>query len=174
MHPGDVAPLVREAADELRARTDARPELGVAGVELSEDLVLCVRFETATSEAVEGVQLAGGTLSVPIIGTRRREEFILELNCADWDSQPPTAELLDATGVPLPNERWPEDRSGRGIVLGHPLYGARKFFCRPGTREFHTHPQHEDNPWDRHRESMTLDGIVLGLLRDLTHRWTIR
>lgn len=111
---------------------------------------------------------------VPIIGTLSTEEFILRLDCSDWDSQAPTAELLDGDGNPLPSERWPHDKGGRGIVQGHPDFGDRKFFCREGTREFHTHPQHEDHPWDRDREGITLHGIVLGLLHDLKHRWALR
>lgn len=167
------------SVDELRERVAAAPELNVLDIDLRNEVELRIRFETSTSEAAGGLldpsgTPIGGGMVVPTIGTLRSEAFILKLDCTDWDSQPPTAELLDSDGNPLPSERWPHDKSGRGIVQGHPTFGDRKFFCREGTREFHTHPQHEDHPWDRYREGMTLYGIVIGLLQDLTHRWTFR
>jgi hypothetical protein len=174
VHPADVALLVAASVEELRERLEAQPGLAVRAVELTDDVDLSIRFEIATSEGAPGLAGMAAGPAVPIIGTRRTEEFILHLDCGDWDSQPPTAELRDDQDTLLSNDRWPHDRRERGIVQGHPLYGDRKFFCRPGIREFHTHPQHEDQPWDAIREGMTLHGIVLGLLYDLTHRWTFR
>jgi hypothetical protein len=185
MHPADVAPFVAAAVDELRERVATLPGLGVHDVKLREHTTLYVHFETRTSEAaaqvlpfglapVAGAVAVTGGMAVPIIGTSRTERFILKLDCTDWDSQPPTIELCDADGNPLAPDRWPHDKTNQGIVQGHPDYGDRKFFCREGTREFHTHPQHEDQPWDRCREGLTLHGIVISLLYDLTHRWTFR
>lgn len=171
MHPDDAARFVAASVEELRAGLEELPELPIRAVELRDRTRLLIRFESQTSESLPGLSPVG---TVPLIGSLRREQFILALGCADFDSQPPTAELLDGEERPLPAERWPHDPQGLGIVQGHHLFGNRKFFCRPGTREFHTHRQHEDHPWDRYREGFTLKGIAIGLLRDLTERWTFR
>ena len=47
----------------------------------------------------------------------------------------------------------------------------RKFFCRYGTREFHTHPQHADQPWDAFRPLHRLEQIVIELMRDMRGRF---
>jgi hypothetical protein len=185
MHPADVAAFIETCVAELHEQVAARPDLGVQAIERN-DVELSVTFETSTSATAAqvldvgavapqgGVAAATGGMEVPIIGTQRRERFVLQMDLTDWDSQPPTAVLCDESGNVLPNGRWPHDRGSRGIVEGHPEFGDRKFFCRPGTREFHSHPQHEDTPWDAIREGTTLHGIITGLLFDLTHRWTFR
>ena len=38
------------------------------------------------------------------------------------------------------------------IVQGHPKTG-RPFFCVPGIREYHDHPQHSGDPWLLHRHT---------------------
>jgi hypothetical protein len=98
-------------------------------------------------------------------------DLILRTRCDDWDGRPPEIDLLDANRAEL--TEWPKDTTGRGIVHNHPDY-TRPFFCRPGTREYHTHPVHKDDPWDKHREGATLAGIIVGLLDDLANRWTMR
>lgn len=173
MHPDHVAALVADQVNELEAALGGL-ELPVQSVELRESTVLLIRFTSRTTESITGLSGIPGVAEVPMLGTMTEEEFVLQLNCDDFDSQPPEALLLDADGSPLPPERWPHDKKGMGIVQGHPLYPDRKFFCRPGTREFHTHPQHEDQPWDEIREGRSIDKIALGILQDLRDRWTIR
>lgn len=95
---------------------------------------------------------------------------VLALNLTQYDAQPPTAELLDAARRPLPPEAWPREFGPQGIVPEHPLF-RRPFFCRRGLREYHTHFQHEDDPWDRHREGLPLHAVVVELLHDLGVRW---
>jgi hypothetical protein len=184
VHPADVAAYIDASVAELRKRVAARPDLGATTIDL-DGVELSVTFESSTSESASQVFGVGGPVSgnlaglatgleVPIIGTRRAERFVLRLDLTDWDSQPPTAILCDEHAEILPNPRWPHAHGSRGIVEGHPKFGDRKFFCRPGTREFHTHPQHEDTPWDAIREGTPLYGIVIDLLFNLTHRWTFR
>jgi len=180
MHPDDVARHVDASVDVLRDAV--QPDLPIVDIEL-DGTQLRVRYEVellASTPAAAGPgvlvgnQIVGTVFNVPILGSRRREQLILTLDVTDFDSQPPTAELLAADGTPLPPERWPRDVEGQGIVPDHPLWRRRPFFCRPGTREFHTHPQHEDEPWDAYREGMSLSNIVLSLIRDLTTRWTMQ
>jgi len=174
VHPDHVAELVAEQAIALEEKLQ-QLDLPVTKVELRQHTNLLVSFKSRTTRSIAGITGIPGVSEVPLLGTTQEEEFVLFLECDDFDSQAPTVVILDSDEVLLPPERWPHDGKNRGIVQGHPDFGPlRKFFCRPGTREFHSHPQHEDTPWDAERESMTIDGLVLGILRDLKERWTIR
>jgi hypothetical protein len=181
MHPDDVVRHVDASVDALRNAVAVQPDLPIVDIEL-EGIQLRVRYEVellasapaAGPGVIVGNEFVGPVFNVPILGTRHREQFILELDLTDFDSQPPTAELLAPDQTPLPRNRWPRDTDGQGIVPDHPLWRDRPFFCRPGTREFHTHPQHEDEPWDSYREGMSLSSIVLSLIRDLTTRWMMQ
>lgn len=170
MHPDDSAALVAEQVEALRALL-ASLDLPVGMADLYGRTDLRISFRSRTSEAIQEIPGLG---EIRLLGTMREEQLVLAMDCDNFDAQPPLAYLLDEDGAMLPAERWPHDPRRRGIVRGHHLYGDRPFFCRPGTREFHTHRQHEDEPWDAVRESMTIDGIAIGILRDLTERWTIR
>ena len=182
MHPDDVADFVAESVEQLRISVAKDPQLDVRAVELRDGTQLFVRFASETREAAEyasmfasiGGQQTAFARGVPILGTARREERVLHFDCTDWDGQPPRVQLLDEHERPVPDAEWPKDPDRRGIVFGHPQFGPGPFFCRPGTREFHTHPQHQDEPWDRFRAVMPLSQIVAELLRDLTWRWTLR
>jgi hypothetical protein len=182
VHPDDVADFVALQVAQVAARA---PSVGVdpKAVTLEGRTALFVELDARvwTKEKVSlpsGLLLPDGrgiatTRTIPIIGQSSAERVVLHVGCDDFDGKPPTAELLGADRVALPSDRWPSDTNDRGIVPTHPKYG-RPFFCRPGLREFHEHPQHEDEPWDRYREGFTLHGVVLGLLHDLRTRWYLR
>jgi hypothetical protein len=182
MHPDDVALHIDASVDALRAAVGAQSDTSVGKIELNSlELHIHYAVQTHASELAQGGsglvvgnQLVGPVFNVPILGSAHSEEFVLALDLTDYDSQPPTAELLLTDGTPLPRERWPKDIQRGGIVPDHPDWPHRPFFCRPGTREYHRHPQHEDDPWDRHREGMSLSNFVLSLLHDLTTRFTMR
>ena len=109
MHPAHVATFVAAGVDELRRQVADQPRLRVRSIDLRNDVELSVRFESSTSQtdrqqiSVSAPGLPPGLaamavgIEVPIIGTLRAEEFILRLDFSDWDSQPPTAVLHDAT-----------------------------------------------------------------------------
>jgi hypothetical protein len=169
MHPDHVTELVASQVGDLETRLE-RLDLRVFGVELRDDTDLYIRFTSTVTRALD----VAGLGVVRLAPSATEEEFVLRLQCNDFDSQPPLVTLLDASENLLPPTRWPRDDRRHGIVLGHHLYGQRNFFCRPGTREFHTHRQHEDHPWDEVREQTTIDGLAVGILVDLRDRWTIR
>ena len=182
MHPQDVAQHLSASVQALHDAVAAQQDSPIEDIRL-DGVSLRTRFavDAAVSAGAAGsaVPVAPGmvqqaTMNIPILGTRQRETRVLMMDCEDWDSQPPTATLELADRSPLPRERWPRDPDGQGIVADHPLFGDRPFFCRPGLREFDSHPQHEDHPWDLYREGTTLSAIVLGLIVDLTTRWTMR
>jgi hypothetical protein len=180
MHPDDVREFVALAVAEFRAAALAS-NLPITKITLENDLHLYVEFELRRYKASPMPVINGGPplgaglfhpdgnlLSVPDLATPAtllKRVILFELS--DWDSQPPTAELLDDQREALAVEEWPQKLTRRGIVNGHPNY-ARPFFCRPGLREFHTHPQHEDEPWDAIRGAgITLTALVLGLVNEI-------
>lgn len=183
MHPGDVAAYVAGQVAELQRRVQEAPELGVTCVALENDTDLYITFRKRERPRLEATlpadvlgpqgQEVTKRFVVPDLGRASERELILFLECDGLDGRPPTAQLLSADRSPLPAEQWPTDLGGgQGVIHGHRDY-PRKFFCRPGLREFHTHSQHADEPWDRYREQLPLRTVVLGLLNDLQKRWTL-
>ncbi len=182
MHPGDVLDYVVAEVAELERRIQAAPALGVTRVALEDDIVLYVHFRKQERPRIgatlqSGIVGPGGQAvsiryeAVDLSRTSERE-LILMLECDDFDGHPPTAQLLQADRAPLPAGQWPTDLSRQGVIHGHRDY-ARPFFCRRGLREFHSHPQHQDEPWDLFREALPLHTIVLELLSDLRSRWVL-
>lgn len=184
MHPADVAEFVAGAVDELRGRLEARPELRAGPPALEDQICLYVPFSYEARRLVQealpsGIVLPGEVQAasvwvVPDLGAPTEERrLILHLDLTDFDGQPPTAELLRDDRELLPAAEWPRSLSQQAIVHNHRDFN-RPFFCRPGLREFHTHPQHEDEPWDKYREGRPLHSIVtelLDLLQD-RHSWS--
>ena len=195
MHPDDVLDLLAGQVAELERMLESRPELGVMGLERADtDILITIGVEhTAAAPVPLEVALAvagekklvvpgvGGDVVtlfnvptlVPILGQQTKRDLLLRVGCDGFDGRPPLAELLRPVDrTPLPGPEWPRDPAGQGIVDGHPRY-KRKFFCRPGFREFHEHDQHADQPWDAIREQSTLGWLLVPLLSDLMTRWKL-
>ena len=182
MHPSLVRSHVEGSVDDLRARLRGNSQLGVFEVRLDVDrLELDIAFdhdahETELVAVQSGLLLPGGRAltraqRVPILGRSRTRRLILHLELDNFDLFPPTATLLQESGGPLPPDQWPTSLAGGGIVPDHPIY-RRPFFCRRGLREYHSHEEHEDEPWARWRDALPLHAIVLELLEDLRVRWS--
>lgn len=182
MHPRDVAEHVQASVAAVSDRLARRKELGVSAVDLEGDTDLFVHFTStvwslgvaqARHVNAEGRVTISNSIGVDL-SARQRVERVLHFGLEDYDSQPPTANLLDTHRHLLPLASWPKDDRGvAGVVAEHPEF-RRPFFCRPGLREYHTHFQHEDDPWDRHREGLALHETVIGLLDDFRLRWVLR
>lgn len=179
MHPEDVAEFVAGSVGILAQKLQQNPELGGApDLEGTKLYIPFLKLErTLVKHSVgTGLVLPGGSgvsmvHQVPLLGRPpTTRELILNLDLDDYDGQPPTAELLTPDRSPLPASEWPKSIHGQGIVASHKDYG-RPFFCRRGLREYHSHPQHEDDPWDKYREHLALHQIVLELLTGLRHTW---
>lgn len=179
MHPEDVAEFVAQSVAVLTEKLSQNQELG--GPPSLEGTKLYVPFVKLGRPLVKHaldtglVAPGGGGMSmiyeVPLLGVApTSRDLVLYLDVEDFDGQPPTAELLLPDRTPLPAAEWPKSIHGRGIVLNHKDYD-RPFFCRRGLREYHSHPQHEDDPWDRYREHLGLDQIVIELLDGLRNTW---
>lgn len=171
MHPDDVTDLVEEQVDLLREQLHHAADSPVEDVSLT-GTTLDVRFTKVSRGMLVARPGEGSLVPQRVVDLSRKvtRSLILHMECDNFDAQPPTAELLDVDGNPLPATQWPQDLAGGGIVGAHPQY-PRPFFCRRGLREYHTHPQHEDDPWDGHREGLALHALVLELLHDLGERW---
>jgi hypothetical protein len=183
MHPGDVCEYVAGQVAELGRRIDDAPELGVTGIALERDTDLYITFHKRERPRLEATMPAGlvgpqgqevtKTFMVVDFSQVSERELILLMECDGLDGRPPTAQLLAVDRSPLPPEQWPTDLGGgQGVIHGHRDY-PRKFFCRPGLREFHTHPEHADNPWDSYREQLPLSVVAFNLLDDLQKRWPL-
>jgi hypothetical protein len=197
MHPEDVQELLVEQVAELKRMLGDLSELDVNTVELvgTDILISQTVAHTAVTDVPPALALqlsgaktlliaapGGGVVQqvvsvpqkVPDLSRITSDELLLRVGCDDFDGQPPLAELLRPSDrTPLPGPEWPTDPSGRGIVDGHPLY-KRKFFCRPGFREFHSHPEHQDTPWDAIRHQSSIGGLLIPLLNDLKTRWRMQ
>lgn len=82
-------------------------------------------------------------------------EAVVLLDGARYNADPLSLTVADRNGEPLPSDRWP---SG----LFHSQHPAlqRPFACLRGLLEYHTHPSHTDDPWDRYRNSIRLVDLV--------------
>jgi hypothetical protein len=107
----------------------------------------------------DGVQLDVGFLArlglagvqVPVMTA------CIRLDYTDYDLQPPSVEFIDPfTGgyapPPVPAVVPTPEGPRNLLVAGHPETG-RPFFCVPGTREYHDHPQHSGDSWLLHRDA---------------------
>jgi hypothetical protein len=172
---------VADGLEEIKQRLTSL-ELPVDDVVLLDRFQIYVSLNVARRPSTPAVDAQGAPLfigggqwimSVPILGAAKEEQaMVAHFDCTDFDSQAPTAELMDSARNVLPGGQWPRDLKDGGIVFGHPDFN-RPFFCRPLLREYHSHPQHADDPWDSHREGTTLAGIVLSLLGSLNERWIL-
>lgn len=90
----------------------------------------------------------------------------LQLQCDNWNEQPPSIALLAPDGSPLTS--LPSNPTGVFNFSAHPSTG-RAFVCMLGSREYHTHPSHVTDSWDniKHADKYKLGGI----LTQLWHAW---
>jgi hypothetical protein len=86
---------------------------------------------------------------------------MFQLDCGQFDAQPPSVAMVDPdTGQDLPIERWTP-----GVPHSiHPITG-RPFVCIQGVAEYHSHPSHLDDSWDRYRTRYRLAQTIRRLLQ---------
>lgn len=95
-----------------------------------------------------------------------RTPLRLRLNCENWNTRPPSIDLLDSAGsymLKLPN--------GMSSVFNPSAHGntGRPFVCMRGSLEYHTHPSHLTDSWESLRTSD--DYTLGGILTQLWHAW---
>jgi hypothetical protein len=183
VHPDDVAEYVLSEVEELRRTIAETPQLNVLEVKLEDRTELFLRFRKVDHARIEAITVPGliapnqQPIGIPTaaidLSQKSERELVLQMNCEDLDGVPPTAELRQEDLTPLSPEEWPQGLTREGMAQGHPEY-QRPFFCRRGLREYHSHPGHQDDPWDKYRESVSLHVIAIELLGELQSRWTMR
>jgi len=95
-----------------------------------------------------------------------RTPIRVRLVCTDWDDQPPSVELLNSAGQFL--QSLTPNPTGVFNGSAHAVTG-RPFVCMAGSREYHTHTSHLNDPWSQHRDK---PGFSLGdILTKLWHAW---
>jgi len=94
----------------------------------------------------------------------------IQLVAPQWDEEPPRVVLLTADGCPWPvaSAGQPPDTAFRsGGVFNHNAHEitGRTYVCMPGSYDYHTHPMHTADVWERYRgkPGMSLTGILLRL-----------
>lgn len=185
MHPADVAAHVGDSVATMAAQLAARPELRAGAARLENDVQCYIPVTVSQRTSLQhtfasSLVLPGGggiqtVFRVPDLSpsAKHDRDLVLHLDLTNYDADPPAADLLLPDRSPLPPDQWPKSLDGQGIVPSHPDY-ARPFFCRRGLREYHLHPQHEDDPWDKHREELALHAVVIEILHDLQTRLVLR
>ena len=83
----------------------------------------------------------------------------LRFHCDDWNTLPPSIELLTAEGEQL--AVVPGRVTGVFNHSAHPITG-NPFICMRGSREYHTHGSHVADLWEplRTQSNMSLGGIL--------------
>jgi hypothetical protein len=86
---------------------------------------------------------------------------LFKLECSQFDAEPPSVSMVDpTTRAELALEQWTP-----GVPHSvHPLTG-KPFVCLQGTAEYHTHPSHRDDTWDRYRRVFRLKETIHRLLQ---------
>ncbi|HEV2173647.1 MAG TPA: hypothetical protein VGR71_08770, partial [Nitrospira sp.] len=82
------------------------------------------------------------------------------LDCSSFDAQPPSVTMVDpGTREPLAIGRWTP-----GVPHSiHPTLN-RPFVCIQGVLEYHLHPSHLGDGWDRYRRTIRLPQTIKALL----------
>ncbi len=86
---------------------------------------------------------------------------VFRLACGQFDAESPSVSMVDPTAhTELSMEQWTP-----GVPHSvHPLTG-KPFVCLQGTAEYHTHPSHLADSWDRYRRVFRLKETVHRLLQ---------
>lgn len=92
--------------------------------------------------------------------------FRVRLTCDNWDDQPPSIDLLDASGAYL--SVVPPHVGNVFNPSAHRNTG-RPFVCMRGAREYHTHESHTSDYWANYRGQEGND--LLGLVAQLWRAW---
>ncbi|CCF97126.1 conserved hypothetical protein [Ralstonia solanacearum K60] len=95
-----------------------------------------------------------------------RAPLRLRFNCQNWNTQPPSIDLLDSTGAYL--HQLPGVLPTVFNTSAHPTTG-RPFICMRGSLEYHTHTSHLSDHWESLRTSG--DYTLGGILTQLWYAW---
>lgn len=88
----------------------------------------------------------------------------IRMLCENWDDEPPSIQILSLNGDLL--QAIKTDPAGVFNNSRHPSTGL-PFICMRGSREYHTHPSHINDPWSNYRgkSGYDLGGILTQIWR---------
>lgn len=86
--------------------------------------------------------------------------FELRFDGPRYDSDPLSLVVCDADSRPLPGPHWPG-----ALYFGqdHPIL-RRPFCCLRGLAEYHLHPSHVLDPWERSRPTLRFPTLLAHVL----------
>lgn len=82
-----------------------------------------------------------------------------------YDAEPFRVSVTREDGTPLPGAEWPTPLRW----LDHPVFGG-PFICVQGTYEYHAHPSHFENTWDKHRFHIRLADLLLHIQKRMSQQ----
>lgn len=107
-----------------------------------------------------GVRAERDEQNVLVHAPQLGNERVLVLDAERYDGEPVGVSVADCAGITLPGTAWPP-----GLYGGeHPVLG-RPFVCVRGTLDYHAHPSHTSDPWERYRGRLRLPELIAHLLR---------
>lgn len=95
-----------------------------------------------------------------------RTPIRIRTDWSDWNDQPPSVQLLNSDGIPL--MELPQGLPNQFNGSAHPVTG-RPFICMAGTKEFHTHSSHLNEPWENYQHKPNYD--MGGILMQIWNAW---
>ena len=127
---------------------------------LQSEVELC-RNDASISVPGIAIELQGTEIFARFAAGRDGKPGAFRLDCSGFDANPPSVMMVDPqSGEELTIERWTP-----GVPHSiHPLSG-RPFVCLQGVAEYHTHPSHVADSWDRYRKRYRIPQTVRRLLQ---------
>jgi hypothetical protein len=127
---------------------------------LDEEVAQCSEDELV-SKSGACVRRDGSNVLVKFSRGRDGKPGCFRLGCGAFDAQPPSVAMVDPdTHAELILERWTP-----GVAHGlHPATG-KPFVCIQGVAEYHSHPSHLGDSWDRYRNRYRIAQTVRRLLQ---------
>lgn len=97
-----------------------------------------------------------------------RKPIRLRFDCQEWNTRPPSIDLLDGQGRLIEKDGLPSGLPSVYNPSAHDRTG-RPFVCMRGSFEYHTHPSHLSDLWESLRGSN--DYTLGGILTQLWYAW---
>jgi hypothetical protein len=127
---------------------------------LDEEVDLCKQDDLLSTNGTV-VWREGSNILAKFARGRDGKPGCFRLGCAYFDAQPPSVAMVDPdSGLELPLDKWTP-----GVAHGlHPATG-KPFVCIQGIAEYHSHPSHLTDSWDRYRNRYRIPQTAKRLLQ---------
>jgi len=132
----------------------------VAVALLDAEVRVCRRDERLGADGIR-IWRRGTDVYVAFKEDRDGQPGVFRLRCRDYDAQPPSVAMLDPESMgELPLGGWTP-----GVPHSvHPITHL-PFVCLQGVAEYHIHPSHLSDSWDRYRNRIRIRESAIQLLK---------